>query len=88
LLDKKTVAQSEVNAGIEIQTRKLESQTQELSRYNGDNSDLKVVHTTEQEKYGKLTSIGVGKYKINIDSLDSYLPKDKAYFEKIKEREK
>lgn len=80
--------QAETLAGIEINNRKIGSQTYDLQRLNADNTDLADLQKSETEKNGKLISIAKDKYQINVDTLDQYLPKGKEYGEKLKNLEK
>lgn len=42
-VDMKSLIQAEAMAGLEINSRKIESQTCDLQRLNADNSDLKTL---------------------------------------------
>ena len=87
-VDRKSSIQAEHIAGIEINNRKIGTQTYDLQRLHADNTDLTTLQKTENEKNGKLLVIARDKYNIDVDILDQYLPKGKEYGEKLKNLEK
>ena len=49
-----------------------------------DNTELKKHLDSENDKNGKLLTIAQGKYKMDTKNLDNYMPKNNAYYEKLK----
>ena len=69
---------------MEIQQAKINTQVTELQRLNSDNTELKTLQDQEKDKNAKLLTIAKGKYKMDVKSLDSYMPRGVAYQEKLK----
>lgn len=76
--------QGEVLAGMEIQQTKISQQVIDLQKLNTDNTELKTLMEAESTKNGKLLTIANGKYKMDANNLENYMPKGPAYKEKLK----
>ena len=87
-MDKKQQMQVEALAGIEIQSRKILIQGQDLQKLKQENSDLSTILTAENEKNQKLKVIAEEKYKMDVLKIDNYLPRGKEYQDKIKALER
>ena len=87
-LDRKQQMQVEALAGIEIQSRKIMQQDTDLQKLQLDNGDLTSIVASENEKNSKLKTIAEDKYKMDVNSVENYLPRGREYYEKVKAIEK
>lgn len=78
----------EALTGIELETRKISTQSTDILRLKADNIDLKALTTQENEKQQKLKVIAENKYNMNLVQIDNYLPRGKEYRERIIHMEK
>jgi len=60
----------------------------DITKLNVESEDLRKTLDEESEKHDKLVTIAQEKYKMKLDFLDNYLPKDHAYLEKMRSLEK
>ena len=60
----------------------------EIAKSSNENDELQKTLDDEQEKSRKLAMIAEEKYKMNLNYLDNYMPKDNSYVEKLKLLEK
>ena len=79
--------QSEVMAGIEITTRRIEAQVTDKERLLTESTRHEAEVAKEHEKNAKLVDIAEKKYKMELAKVDFYLPKGKDHEAKLRQVE-